>query len=188
MNLALQIFELTFLDRLVELDRICFGQLWSAAQYEREHGSPNSDILVLIDMDTQEILAYGCVWAIVDEAHITIIAVHPDRRQTGLGQLMLWGLLHRAMLRNLARATLEVRLSNVAAIGLYEKFGFQTAGQRKKYYENPTEDALILWKNRLQFPATRTQLAEQYQVITEQLLGPDIRLAVKLDDPIVAGE
>jgi [ribosomal protein S18]-alanine N-acetyltransferase len=187
-NLSLQIFDPTFLDRVVELDRVCFGQLWSAAQYEREHDSPNSDILILIEEDSQQILAYGCVWAIVDEAHITILAVHPDRRKSGFGQLILWGLLHRAILRNLARATLEVRLSNEAAIGLYEKFGFQTAGQRKKYYENPTEDALILWKNRLQFPATQTQLAEQYQVITEQLLGPDIRLAVKLDDPIVAGE
>jgi [ribosomal protein S18]-alanine N-acetyltransferase len=184
MNLILKIFDRIDLDRVVALDQLCFGQLWSVAQYEREHDSPNSDILILVDTDTQQILAYGCVWAIVDEAHITIIAVHPDQRHQGFGQLVLWGLLQRAVMRDLARATLEVRLSNAAAIGLYEKFGFQTAGQRKKYYENPTEDALILWKNRLQFPATQTELASQYQIITTQLLPPTVQLTVRLDAPI----
>ncbi len=179
-NLSLQHLTADWLDRVVELDRICFGQLWSAAQYQREFESENSDILILIDVDRQAILAYGCVWAIVDEAHITILAVHPDRRHQGFGQLMLWGLLRSAIDRELARATLEVRVDNTDALQLYEKFGFQVAGRRKKYYDN-TDDALILWKGQLQYNTTQTALATwrttQYQKLQQQ----GINLMVSFD-------
>ncbi len=168
MNLSLQHLTADWLDRVVELDQICFGQLWSAAQYQREFASENSDILILIDVEAQTILAYGCVWAIVDEAHITILAVHPDWRHQGFGQLMLGGLLQAAVDRELARATLEVRVDNAAAIQLYEKFGFQVAGRRKKYYDN-TDDALILWKGQLQFHTTKAALADQQTALGQKL-------------------
>jgi len=98
----------------------------------------------------ETLIGLGCLWAILEEAHITLLAIHPDYRQQGLGQAVLLGLLTTACRRGLERATLEVRVSNGAAIALYEKFGFQTAGRRRRYYTQPEEDALMLWRSGLQ--------------------------------------
>jgi [ribosomal protein S18]-alanine N-acetyltransferase len=179
-NLSLQHLTADWLDRVVELDRICLGQLWSAAQYQREFDSPNSDILILIDVDRQSILAFGCVWAIVDEAHITILAVHPDYRHQGFGQLLLWGLLRSAVDRELARATLEVRVDNAAALQLYEKFGFKVAGRRKKYYDN-IDDALILWKGQLQHQTTQAELGLIAKTLYQRFQHQSFNLMVSFD-------
>jgi [ribosomal protein S18]-alanine N-acetyltransferase len=179
-NLSLQHLTADWLDRVVALDRICLGQLWSAAQYQREFESPNSDILILIDVDAQAILAYGCVWAIVDEAHITILAVHPDYRHQGFGQLLLWGLLRSAVDRELARATLEVRVDNAAALQLYEKFGFKVAGRRKKYYDN-IDDALILWKGQLQYQTTQDELGLIAKTLYQRFQHQSFNLMVSFD-------
>jgi len=96
-------------------------------------------------------LGYGCVWAILDEAHITILGVHPQHRRQGFGDVLMSGLLWAAYQRGLTRATLEVSTQNRAAIELYEKMGFQRAGCRKGYYANG-DDAAILWKSGLQHP------------------------------------
>lgn len=137
------------------LDQSVLGGLWTADGYQREIDSPNSDLLVLMSSSTQQIradstiLGMGCLWAILDEAHITTLAIAPDYHRQKLGQLVLLQLLYAARRRGLTHATLEVRISNTAAINLYEKFGFKTAGQRKKYYRND-EDALILWRSGIQ--------------------------------------
>lgn len=180
-NLSLQHLSALYLDQVVEIDRTCFGQLWSANQYQREFDSPNSDILILLDTDRQQVIAYGCIWAIVDEAHITIIAVQPDQQQKSYGTLILIGLMQAAIARELARATLEVRVSNQTAIRLYEKFGFETLGQRKKYYEDTGEDALIMWKSRIQSNEMRSQLAKIYDRIYQILSAKGINLTVSLD-------
>ncbi len=180
MNLSLQHLTADWLDRVVELDRICLGQLWSAAQYQREFESPNSDILILIDVDRQSIMAFGCVWAIVDEAHITILAVHPDYRHQGFGQLMLWGLLQASVDRELARATLEVRVDNAAALQLYEKFGFKVAGRRKKYYDN-IDDALILWKGQLQYKTSQAELGLIEKSLHQRFQHQSFNLIVSFD-------
>jgi [ribosomal protein S18]-alanine N-acetyltransferase len=178
-TLKLQLLNLEALDQLVELDRVCFGKLWSRDQYQRELESPNSDIIGL--MQAGQLLAYGCVWAIVDEAHVTIIAVHPDRQNQGFGTLMLYGLMQSAINRQLARATLEVRVSNQTAIGLYEKFGFETLGRRKKYYADTGEDALILWKNRIQASEYQLQLDSFSQNAYQKLHRQGLDLIVSLD-------
>ena len=97
-------------------------------------------------------LGLGCLWAILDEAHITIIAVHPDYQRQGFGQAILLVLLQSARQRGLERATLEVRISNQSAINLYQKFDFREAGRRKRYYPDTGEDASILWRGGLQHP------------------------------------
>jgi [ribosomal protein S18]-alanine N-acetyltransferase len=180
-NLTLEHLTPEFLDQVVELDRLCFGQLWTAAQYQREFDIPNSDILILLDADRSQVLAYGCVWAIVDEAHMTIIAVHPDYQKHQLGSAMLWGLMQAAIQRDLARATLEVKVTNIPAIGLYEKFGFETAGRRKKYYADTGEDALILWKGRIQEREYRSQLAQIRQTLCQQWQTRNWHLIVAFD-------
>jgi len=92
----------------------------------------------------QPVRGYGGLWLIVDEAHICTIAVHPDWRGRGLGELLLVNLLDQATALNAAVATLEVRVSNWAAQTLYRKYGFEVVGSRKGYYSDNHEDALIM--------------------------------------------
>ncbi|OKH37533.1 ribosomal-protein-alanine N-acetyltransferase [[Phormidium ambiguum] IAM M-71] len=115
------------------------------------------------------LLAMGCQWAILDEAHITIVAVCPNYQHQGLGQAMLLALLSRARQRGLERATLEVKASNQPAISLYQKFGFKVAGRRRGYYQDTGEDALILWLNGLQKAEFTQTLAEWEQRICLRL-------------------
>lgn len=145
--LSCQILTDELLPAVLELDQICLGGLWTEAGYRREIESPNSDLLVL--RAAHQVIGLGCIWAILDEAHITTLAIHPDYHRQHLGQLLLTQLLQLARGRGLTHATLEVRKSNHRALSLYQKFGFQTAGERKKYYADG-ENALILWRSQLQ--------------------------------------
>jgi ribosomal-protein-alanine N-acetyltransferase len=87
------------------------------------------------------------MWSVVNEGHITNIAVHPLHRRKGLGQTLLNTLLLYAIRGSLTDVTLEVRVSNVAARALYEHNGFAVEGRRKGYYSDNKEDALIMWRH-----------------------------------------
>ncbi|MDJ0553602.1 MAG: ribosomal protein S18-alanine N-acetyltransferase [Microcoleaceae cyanobacterium MO_207.B10] len=164
---------------VVELDKICFSGLWSAEGYRRELESPNSDLLVLlwesIHSETPStlfssvchnlpIVGVGCLWAILEEAHITILGIHPNYQRQGLGQLLLYALMKSAWERGLERATLEVAVSNSSALSLYHKFGFKSVGSRRGYYQKTGEDALIMWRGNLHEPEFQETLAEWYEM------------------------
>ena len=151
-NINIRLLTEEFLPQVIKIDELCFGGLWSIETYKREIRSPNSCLLILTIDDNQkqnQVIGIGCFWAILEEAHITLLAVHPDFQSQGLGKLILENLLSQAKEKSLERATLEVAESNSKAISLYQKFGFKEAGRRKKYYKATNEDALILWKNLL---------------------------------------
>ena len=103
-----------------------------------------------------QLLGIGCLWAILEEAHITTLAIEPNYQGQKLGLLLLAHLLTCGRNRGLTRATLEVRASNQTAFNLYNKFGFSEAGERKRYYADG-ENARILWRSGLQ----TTSCAEQ---------------------------
>jgi ribosomal-protein-alanine N-acetyltransferase len=187
------------LDAVVELDQLCFGGLWTRSGYERELDSPSSQLLVLearcvskdsgcqdwfsevltqnsVTVDSSvtpsrqnSLVGFGCFWSILEEAHITILAVHPDYQRQGLGQLLLYALLQDARQRKLEWATLEVKPSNQAALSLYQKFGFIEAGRRRGYYKDTGEDALILWRNGLQTLEFEETLTNCYQQVKRYL-------------------
>lgn len=90
------------------------------------------------------LLGYGGVWMVLEEAHISTLAVRPDWRGRGLGELLLAGLLESSLNQGAATVTLEVRRSNRAAQHLYAKYGFAEAGVRRRYYPDNQEDALIM--------------------------------------------
>jgi len=94
------------------------------------------------------IVGYGGFWLMAGEAHITTIAVRPELRRRGIGELLLVAMLDRATELGAEVATLEVRVSNIAAQTLYRKYGFRQVGLRRRYYSN-NEDALIMTTNRL---------------------------------------
>jgi [ribosomal protein S18]-alanine N-acetyltransferase len=136
---------------MVAIDQICFGQHWTVDAYQRELNSPNSHFIGLFNSNNT-LVGMGCFWAIVDEAHITLLAVHPDYRKQGGGAKILRGLLEKAVKIEMRHSTLEVRNSNTEAIRLYEKMGFENLGWRTKYYQNPEEDAVVMWLTGLQRP------------------------------------
>ncbi|BAY07525.1 ribosomal protein S18-alanine N-acetyltransferase [Calothrix sp. NIES-2098] len=171
-SLDLKIQPLTSEDlgAVLELDKACFGGLWTLEGYQRELDSPNSDLLGLFSpVSSLSLLGMGCFWSILEEAHITILAVHPQYHCQGLGQALLYSLLKTASDRGLERATLEVRASNLAAISLYQKFGFKTAGRRRRYYKDNDEDALILWMSDLQQPHFQATLRSWQTMVSDRL-------------------
>ncbi|MEO0986148.1 MAG: ribosomal protein S18-alanine N-acetyltransferase [Cyanobacteria bacterium J06639_14] len=172
--ISLRYRPLTALDlpTILILDQACFGGLWSEAGYQRELDSPNSDLLGLeANSDTEksaEIVGIGCLWAILDEAHITLLGIDPQHRCQGLGQWFLLQLLNHGCERGLTHATLEVRQSNQQAQALYAKFGFRVAGERRRYYADG-ENALILWRSGLQDTAFREAWQDWMSQLTHKL-------------------
>jgi ribosomal-protein-alanine N-acetyltransferase len=104
------------------------------------------------------VAGYGGMWLMVDEAHITTFAVHPAWRRQRIGERLLLAFLDLAIERGAHEATLEVRLSNVPARRLYEKYGFRPVGLRPRYYSDDNEDALIMTTDALGAPAMRERI------------------------------
>jgi [ribosomal protein S18]-alanine N-acetyltransferase len=104
------------------------------------------------------VVAYAGMWMMVDEAHITTFAVDPGWRRQRIGERMLMTLLDLARGRRAREATLEVRLSNLAARRLYEKYGFRPVGLRPRYYSDDNEDALIMTTEELDTPRMRARI------------------------------
>lgn len=160
------------IEEILVLDCLCFMGVWTRKAYLREIESPNSSLLLLWLTEAQsspKAIGIGCLWSIVEEAHITLLGIDPQYHRQGLGMLLLHSLLKDARQRNLERATLEVKVTNDPALNLYEKFGFEVAGKRKNYYTKTGEDAFILWLNGLNKPEFEHQLDNWFEVICDRL-------------------
>lgn len=173
-SLEIKLLTAPQVSEIVALDRICIGGLWTAEAYLREIDSPRSTLLALYyagdkTLGQYEMIGMGCLWAIVEEAHITLLGIHPNHRRQGLGELLLLTLFEDAIARQLEWATLEVNVNNLAGIGLYKKFGFQVAGIRKGYYQPAREDALILWLKGLQQPEFKSNLSQWQHKLRDRL-------------------
>ena len=120
-----------------------------------------------------ETVGFGGLWVMVDEAHITTFAVDPRWRRRGVGEWLLLGLLDRAVERHAREATLEVRLSNMPARRLYEKYGFRPVGIRPRYYSDNGEDALIMTTDALASTAMRERLAALRGALEARPIDPD---------------
>ncbi|HHT65460.1 MAG: ribosomal protein S18-alanine N-acetyltransferase [Caldicoprobacterales bacterium] len=132
------------IDEVHKLEKMCFPIPWSreALRMEVEQNQCARYFSVRAD---KQLIGYGGMWMILDEAHITNIAVHPDYRRQGVGRLIMETLMKEAVRMGMERMTLEVRVSNKAAVSLYKSLGFEEGGIRKEYYANNREDALIMW-------------------------------------------
>lgn len=131
-------------DALAMLEERCFTTPWSKVALGVEL-SVNDTARYLVVEDKGQIIGYGGMWVIVDEAHITNVAVLSEYRGRGVGQKLVTSLLNLAKKENCVAATLEVRVGNIVARRLYEKNGFVPVGIRPKYYTDTNEDALIMW-------------------------------------------
>ena len=133
---------LDWLQACNDLDQRALGGLWSKQQWASELSDPRRPSVGL-EQDGR-LLALACGWLVVDELHITAVAVDPSQRRRGLGRRVLEALLEDALAQGALHATLEVAEGNQAARGLYAACGFETAGVRRAYYRNG-DDALIQW-------------------------------------------
>jgi len=115
------------------------------------------------------VAGYAGLWLMVDEAHITSIAVRPDFRGLGLGTLLMLGVAQAARQLGGRWLTLEVRVSNTVAQQLYRKFGFREAGVRRRYYTDNNEDALIMWSEEISSPPLLARLAAIRQELEQRL-------------------
>jgi len=132
---------------IAALEKRCFETPWPEREFDKElRGNPLS-LYVAAVLRSEEIIGYCGLWVILDEGHITNVAVAPELREMGIASRMLIRLFEEAERRGAARFTLEVRRSNEEAIRLYKKFGFAISGYRKGYYKDNNEDAAIMWLN-----------------------------------------
>jgi len=120
-----------------------FSDPWSAEAISTEIYRTEAVCFVAVEKDI--VIGYVSMRHIIDEGHISNIAVAENFRQKGVGSLLLGALVQEAEKRKLVGVTLEVRVSNHAALHLYKKYGFTIEGYRKNYYTQPTEDAAIMW-------------------------------------------
>ena len=132
------------LDAVSALEAECFSHPWSKKSLEESLGRDNS--LFLVAVENGAVIGYAGMEVIVDEGYIFNVAVSPDFRRRGVGFALVRELVTCGMKNSLCFITLEVRESNAAAISLYSKFGFIKAGERKNYYSDPTENAVIMTK------------------------------------------
>jgi ribosomal-protein-alanine N-acetyltransferase len=176
------------IDEVMPIERVAFPSPWPASAYRYEltqndlssylvlrqrhprAGDLRSSLLGLMGRTRRaRILGYGGFWLILDEGHISTIAVHPDWRGRGLGELLLVSLMDAAILRGAGELTLEVRVSNLVAQNMYRKYGFVQVGVRKRYYHDNNEDAWIMTTPRIDEAAFERQYARLKERLRERL-------------------
>ena len=135
------------IDSVLIVEEECFTLPWSRAGFVAEMKNELAHYLVIVDRGT--IIGYAGMWLIVDEAHVTNVAILPEYRGQKLGEKLMSALIEHAKDRGALCMTLEVRTSNTVAQGLYAKFGFVSRGRRRNYYSDTQEDALIMWCDKL---------------------------------------
>jgi [ribosomal protein S18]-alanine N-acetyltransferase len=149
------------LDDLPAVHRIelaSFTQPWPEHAYQSELET-NRLAHYLVVRAADRVVGYGGMWVMVDAAHITTFAIHPAWRRQRIGERLLLSFLDLATDLGAAEATLEVRLSNLPARRLYEKYGFRPVGLRPNYYSDDHEDALIMTTDLLTSPAMVQRVA-----------------------------
>jgi ribosomal-protein-alanine N-acetyltransferase len=139
--------QMADIQAVLEIDRLSFPIPWSENTYRYEVLENRSSYMNIVEIDhngQKKIIGYVGFWFIIDEAHISTIAVHPEFREQGIGELLLRWALEQAIALDARIVTLEVRLSNQRAINLYQKYQFEIVGSRPRYYRDNNEDALLM--------------------------------------------
>jgi [ribosomal protein S18]-alanine N-acetyltransferase len=142
-NVAIRRMTLEDVPAVHEIDMLSFSLPWPERSFHFElTGNPVSRTWVA--ESSGRIAAMLVLWLIVDEAHIATIATHPDFRRQGIGERLMIAALVSVRNEGAARAFLEVRAGNAAALAFYEKYGFVVAGLRPHYYKDNNEDAILM--------------------------------------------
>lgn len=147
-DLEIDRMKMADLDDVMEIEQASFSLPWSRWMFERELGDKeNSHFLVI--RSRSEVIGYIGFWIVLDEAHIVTIAVRSDFRRKGVASILMASALVLAVSLGADKATLEVRITNIPAQGLYNNFGFEVVAIRKNFYSDTGEDAYVMWINDL---------------------------------------
>jgi len=150
---------------------------WARGTVERDLGAPRSrrrSSAVRHRVD-RSLLGYGGLWMMVEEAHISTLALQDAWRGRGLGELLLVSLIEVAMTRNADLVTLEVRTSNLTAQSLYSKYGFKKVGRRSRYYSDNGEDAHIMSTDCITAPEYQSAFEQRQSALRQRLIGQHSR-------------
>ena len=139
---------MTDVDGVMAVEHDSFLTPWSRSAFEEELAQ-NRLARYIVAVENGEIVGYAGTWLVINEAHVTNVAISDQRRREKIGRLLMQKLMELARDNDMESMTLEVRVSNAAARHLYEQLGFVEAGIRKNYYSETKEDALILWCEKL---------------------------------------
>ena len=154
-TLHLRRLELGELDAIEQIERVSYPTPWSRSMFATELAKPSSLSLGAVD-ESGALVGYLVLSRYVDAWHVMNVAVAPEWRRRGVATALLGRLLDDTRDDAQRGYTLEVRVSNVGAIALYERFGFRPKGVRRGYYTDNREDALIMWRDP-ERPASREE-------------------------------
>lgn len=147
-SLRFEPLEANHIPAILEIEARVNTAPWSEKSFRNELTHPHGVFIVAI-LDGS-LIGYGGFWMVVDEAHITTVAVSPDHQGKGVGRRLMIELLKRAKARAMTCSTLEVRAGNQPAISLYERLGYVSTARRKAYYPDNQEDAVVMWLHNLE--------------------------------------
>jgi [ribosomal protein S18]-alanine N-acetyltransferase len=164
--------ELADLPSVHVIERSSFIVPWPDDAYRNELLT-NRLASYIVARSGDDVVGFAGLWVMVDEAHITTFAVDPRWRRRGIGERLLLALLELAVARRAREATLEVRLSNMAARRLYEKYGFRPVGIRPRYYSGNGEDALIMTTDALSSAEMRDRVDRLRAALEARPPDPD---------------
>ena len=157
---------------VLAVERSAFDTGWPATAFKNEL-TQNKMARYVVLVDGGEVIGFGGLWLMLDEAHVVTVAVRPERRRRGLGSLIVHGLLLVAHSQGMGTATLECRPSNLAARALYARYGFYEVGLRRRYYADNQEDALIMTTESLASPAYQERLQRLGGELSRPSAGAD---------------
>lgn len=157
---------------VMKIEAVSFGRHhWSEESFQYELKNQIGRYYSLVNRKDGSIIGYCGYWLILDEAHITTIAVDHAYRGNGLGDLLLIKMLERMSTQSVKWATLEVRVSNFSAQQLYYKFNFKSMGIRPRYYQDTNEDAVIMTTDNIQSAEFRQTLRQNKANLITRLGG-----------------
>lgn len=155
------------IDKVLEIDEKAYGEHhWSKDSFYGELSNKLAHYYCAYD-SAGTLVGYAGAWRIIDEAHITTIAVTPEFRRKNIAEGLFCQLLKDCYENEIKYITLEVRISNTPAIKLYEKYGLKSLGTRKGYYQNNNEDALIMWTENIFWDKFKLQYLENIKNLKE---------------------
>ncbi len=183
MQIYVRPMYLSDLDQIMEIEPVAFGvHHWSRQSFINELNNTIGHYITATDQDNHElVLGYSGFWLIGDEAHITTLAVNPDHRRLHIGERLLIHDIIEAERVGAARLTLEVRISNEGAQNLYYKYGFENLGKLKRYYQDNSEDALVLWLNNIRDPKFKVIFKERVRQFGSTCDWPETPLLKEKD-------
>ena len=154
-------------EAVVKIEEEAYGKHhWAKSSFYDEMSNNLAKYYVAKTADG-EIVGYAGSWHIIDEGHITTIAVKNDYLRNHIGEAIIKTIIDDCYKNNIKYMTLEVRVSNIPAIKLYEKYGFQSLGTRKGYYQDNNEDALIMWTENIFYDKFKLLYQKNCEALTK---------------------